>query len=601
MVRRWVTGRRAGGAAEHTASRSAAHQRGDPRRWWALAALGACMLVLGFDLTILNVALPEMASQLRADTRDMQWTVDAYVVVFAATMLPAGLLGDRFGRRRMLLAGLGVFLVGSLLGTLTHSPGWVVVARAGMGLGAALISPLVLAVLPSLFTDPKERGKAIGAVTAAVAGGMPLGPIVGGWLLDHYWWGSIFLINVPLAALGMVACLLLLPESRDPSSPRVDPLSTLLSVLGLSVLVFAIIEGPERGWSDPLVLVCFPVAVLLLAALVLRERGTGKGQGQGQGQGQGRGKDGDGDGDRDRDRAGDRRRPMLDLDLLRHPSFRWNCAVVTLVTLVLSGLLFIVPQYLQAVQGNDAFGTGVRLLPLMAGIVVAARAAGPLVALMGTRLVVSTGLVLLAFAAFLGARTDPGSGYPLAATWLTLTGLGTGLAMVPAMDGAVGSLPPARTGSGSGLLMTVRQIGTALGIALLGSLLSGTYTARLGLEGGSLPEAARDAAGDSVVAAHLVADRLGAPRLADAADAAFVDGMAQVLAICGVLALVTAALAATLLPDARPERQRKPERRRKEENSEQENPERGKGHEGARDLRDRAGRGMAQPEPDARQ
>ncbi|MFG3252568.1 MFS transporter [Streptomyces sp. NPDC048172] len=549
----------------------------DPRRWWALGALGASMLVLGFDLTILNVALPEMADQLRADTRDMQWIVDAYVVVFAATMLPAGLLGDRFGRRRMLLAGLGVFFVGSLLGTLTHSPEWVIVARAGMGLGAALISPLVLAVLPSLFPDPKERAKAIGVVTASVAGGMPLGPIVGGWLLDHYWWGSIFLINVPLAALGMAACLLLLPETRDPASPRVDPLSTLLSVLGLSVLVFAIIEGPERGWSDPVVLVCFPLAVLLLTGLVLRERARGR----------------------------KHTRPMLDLGLLRHPGFRWNCAVVTLVTLVLSGLLFIVPQYLQAVLGNDAFGTGLRLLPLMAGIVVAARAAGPLVGRLGTRLVVSSGLVVLAFAAFLGARTDPGSGYALAATWLTLTGIGTGLAMVPAMDGAVDALPPARTGSGSGLLMTVRQVGTALGIALLGSLLSGTYTSRLGLEDSGLPAAARDAAGDSVVAAHLVAEQSGSRRLAGAADAAFIGGMNQVLAICGILALVTACIAATLLPDRRPKGGdgTEPEDAGTEPEEAGTEPEEDGTEEGTRagNSQDSSGRGMAQSEPDARQ
>ncbi len=501
--------------------------RHDPRRWWALVALGACMLTLGFDLTILNVALPRMATQLHADTGDMQWIVDAYVVVFAATMLPAGLLGDRYGRRRMLVTGLAVFLFGSLLGTLTDSPGWVIAARAGMGLGAALISPLVLAVLPSLFTDPTERTKAIGIVTAAVAGGMPLGPIVGGWLLDHYWWGSIFLINVPLAALGILACLLLLPESRDPAASRVDPLNTLLGVAGLAALVYAIIEGPVRGWGDPLVVALFPVSVLLVAALVLRERGA-------------------------------RRRgiqPMLDLDLLRAARFRWSALTVTLATLVMSGLLFVVPQYLQAVLGNDALGTGLRLLPLMGGIVVAARAAGPLVAKLGPRLVISAGLVVLAFAAFLGARTDAGDGYGLAATWLTLTGLGTGLAMVPAMDTALTALPADRAGSGSGLLMTVRQMGTALGIALLGSLLAQTYTSRLDLGAlpGELPPEAASAASaaeDSVVSAHLLADRLGLPHLADAADTAFVHGMSQVLLLCGVAALAGALLVATVFGPA---------------------------------------------------
>lgn len=490
----------------------------DPRRWWALVALGACMLTLGFDLTILNVALPDMAAQLHADTGDMQWIVDAYVVVFAATMLPAGLLGDRYGRRRALIAGLGIFFVGSLLGTLADSPAWVIAARAGMGLGAALISPLVLAVLPSLFPDKKERAKAIGAMTAAVAGGMPLGPIIGGWLLDHYWWGSIFLINVPLAVLGVLACLLLLPESRDPAAPRVDILGSALGVTGLGALIYALIEGPVRGWSDPLVIALFPASALLMGGLALRERSAGDKRGT---------------------------RPMLDLNLLRSPGFRWSCFTVTLVTLVLAGLLFIVPQYLQTVLGHDAFGTGLRLLPLMAGLVVAARAAPPLAGWLGARPVISAGLAVLAFAAFLGARTEPSDGYALAATWFTLTGLGTGLAMVPAMDAALTSLPADRTGSGSGLLMTVRQLGTALGIALLGSLLSQTYTSRLGpstLPDG-LPPGAADAARDSVVAAHLLADKLNAPRLADAADAAFLDGMSQVLIVCGLAALAGALLA----------------------------------------------------------
>ncbi|MFE0873274.1 MFS transporter [Streptomyces smyrnaeus] len=490
------------------------------RRWWALGALGACMLTLGFDLTILNVALPEMASQLHADTGDMQWIVDAYVVVFAATMLPAGLLGDRYGRRLLLMAGLAVFLVGSLLGTLADRPGWVIAARAGMGLGAALVSPLVLAVLPSLFPDDKERTKAIGVVTAAVAGGMPLGPIIGGWLLDHYWWGSIFLVNVPLAALGILACLLLLPESRDPSATRVDPLSAVLGVAGLALLVFAIIEGPTRGWSDPLVMGLFPGSVLLLVWLLLRER-----------------------------RAEQRgARPMLDLALLRAPGFRWSALAVTLVTMVLAGLLFIVPQYLQTVLGHDALGTGVRLLPMMAGIVVAARAAGPLTARLGPRPVISAGLTALAFAAFLGARTGTADGYALAATWLTVTGLGAGLAMVPAMDAALATLPAERTGSGSGLLMTVRQVGTALGIALLGSLLAQTYATRLDADpraAGGRAAAAVPEAEESVVTAHEIADRLGLPQLAHAADKAFLAGMGQVLLVCGAAAVAGALLMAT--------------------------------------------------------
>ncbi|GAB2802464.1 MFS transporter [Streptomyces daliensis] len=487
------------------------------RRWWALAALGSSMLVLGFDLTILNVALPHMAGQLGADTGELQWIVDAYVVVFAATMLPAGLLGDRFGRRRMLLAGFAVFLAGSLAGTLADSAAQVIAARAGMGLGAALMTPLALSVLPSLFEDERERTKAIGVITAAVAGGMPLGPIIGGWLLEHFWWGSVFLVNVPLAVVGIAACALLLPETRDPSAPRVGVLSSVLGVTGLAALVSGIIEGPERGWGDPLVTGAFAASAVLLAGLALLER-----------------------------RA---THPLLDLGLLAHPGFRWNAVAATLGTFVLAGQLFILPQYLQAVLGYDAFGTGLRLLPLMAGIVVAARGAGPLAARYGARPVVSGGLVVLAFAAFLGARTDVSDGYALTAAWLTVTGAGVGFAMVPAMDAALAALPRDRAGSGSGLLMTVRQTGTALGVALLGSLLSGTY--RSGLDTGGLPGPAAEAAGDSVIAAHLVADRLALPSLRASADAAFVEGMGQVLAVCGFAALAAALLTGTLLPNRR--------------------------------------------------
>jgi EmrB/QacA subfamily drug resistance transporter len=489
----------------------------DPRRWWALAALAVCMLVIGFDLTILNVALPEMAAQLGAGTGEMQWIVDAYIVVFAATMLPAGLLGDRFGRRRLLVAGLAVFLAGSLMGAMVDEPEWIIAARTLMGLGAALVTPLALSVLPSLFEDEKERTKAIGIITAAVAGGMPIGPIVGGWLLDHFWWGSVFLVNVPLAALGIGVCLLLLPDSRDASAPHVDVISAVLSVTGLGSLVFGIIEGPVRGWGDPLVVGSFAASVALLTALVVRERRV--------------------------------ERPMLDLALLSRPGFRWNALAATLITLVLAGLLFILPQYLQAVLGLDAFGTGLRLLPLMAGLIVAARGAGPLTAKFGAGTSISGGLAVLAFAAFLGARTDVGDGYGLTATWLTITGFGVGFAMVPAMDGALAALPPAHAGSGSGLLMTVRQTGAAIGVALLGSLLSGTYTDELDTDG--LPHATAEAAGDSVIAAHAVAERLHSGALAASADAAFVDGMTQVLTVCGVAALAAALLMAALLPGAR--------------------------------------------------
>ncbi|MEU8970818.1 MFS transporter [Streptomyces monashensis] len=488
----------------------------NPRRWWALGALVASMLTLGFDMTILNVALPTMAAELGAGTGQQQWMADAYVVVFAALMLPAGLLGDRFGRRRMLITGLALFLAGSLVGALASDVNWVVAARAFMGVGGALVTPLALSVLPSLF-GADERAKAVGIISAASALGLPLGPIIGGWLLNHFWWGSVFLVNVPMAAIGIAACVLLLPETSDPASPRVDVLSAALTATGLGALVYAIIEAPGRGWSDPLILAVFAAAAVLLTALVLRER-----------------------------RA---ERPMLDMTLLAHRGFLFNTLAATLVMFVLSGLLFVLPPYLQAVLGHDALGTGVRLLPMMGGLMLAARGAQPVVARFGGRAVVSAGLVVLAFAALLGSRTTAGSGYGFTALWLSITGVGFGFAVVPAMDGALGTLPRDRAGSGSGLLMTLRQVGAAVGIALLGSLLAGIFRDRLDVTG--LPPHAAHTAGDSVVAAHLIAQKTGpgsAARLAASANDAYVHGMGVVLLVCGIAALVAALPAAVLLP-----------------------------------------------------
>ncbi|MER6121850.1 MFS transporter [Streptomyces sp. NPDC001795] len=488
--------------------------RRDSRRWWALGALVASMLVLGFDMTILNVALPTMARDLGASTGQQQWMADAYVVVFASLMLPAGLLGDRFGRRRMLITGLAVFLAGSLVGALVDDVTPVILARAVMGVGGALVMPLAMAVLPSLF-GPDERTKAVGAVSAASALGLPLGPIIGGWLLDHFWWGSVFLINVPMAAIGITACVFLLPETRDPASPKVDAVSTALTAAGLGILIYAIIEAPDRGWGDPLILGFFAASAVLIALLVGRERRSV--------------------------------RPMLDLSLLTQRGFLLNTLAATLVMFVLSGLMFVLPQYLQAVLGHDAFATGVRMLPMMGGLLVAARGAAPVVAKFGPRAVISSGLVVLAFAALLGSRTGVHDGYGFTALWLSIAGAGFGFAVVPAMDTALGALPRDRAGSGSGLLMTVRQVGSAIGIALLGSLLASAYSGRL--DTSALPHSAAQTASDSVVGAHVVAAQLGDRALAASANAAYVHGMGLVLLVSGIAALVTALLAAALLPN----------------------------------------------------
>ncbi|UQI46097.1 MFS transporter [Streptomyces sp. HU2014] len=487
--------------------------RADPRRWWALVALVAANLVLSFDTTILNVALPSMSAQLGAGSGQLQWIANSYIVVFAALMLPAGLLGDRFGRRRMLVCGLGVFLAGSLLGTLAHTAELVIAARTVMGAGAALIMPLALAALPSLFA-PEERTRVLGAISAVSALGLPLGPLVGGWLLKHFWWGSVFFINVPLVLIGIAACVFLLPETRDPASPRIDAVSTLLTVTGLGALIFGLNEGPARGWASPLIAGAFLASLALLAALVWRGRGQS--------------------------------RPMLDVSLLRERAILWSTAAATLISLVLAGLMFVLPQYLQGVLGYDTLGAGLGMLPLMAGMVIASKATGAITARLGARAVITGGLLALSAAAFLGSTTGAGDGYGITALWLAVAGLGIGAAVVPAMGTALGSLHGERAGSGSGLLTTVRQFGGAVGVALLGSLLAGAYTARL--DPGGLPAADAGAAAESVGAARAVAERLGAEHLAASADSAFLHGQSLVLTVSGTAALAVALLVAARLP-----------------------------------------------------
>ncbi|GLZ04966.1 MFS transporter [Actinomadura sp. NBRC 104412] len=485
----------------------------DARRWWGLGALAVALLALGFDLTILNVALATLSEDLDASTSELQWIVDSYVLVFAALLLPAGLLGDRFGRKRLLLAGLALFGAASLAGALAGDAATLIAARAGMGIGAALVMPLSMSILPTIF-PPEERTRAIAVWSASMALGLPLGPLLGGWLLEHYWWGSIFLINVPVVALGGIAIALLLPESRDPAAPRIDLGGSALSMAGLVALVYGMIEGPVRGWADPLTLGAICGGLVLLTLFVLWER-----------------------------RA---REPIMDVAMFRDRRFVWALAAGTLSAVIMAGALFTAPQYLQVVQGNDVLGTGVRLIPmllgLMAGGIVTERLAGRV----GTKPIMVAGLVLLGAGFGLGATTGTGDGYGFTAAWLTVAGLGVGLAMIPAMDTVLSCLPGDRTGRGSGLVQALRQTGAALGIAGLGSIVSSVYRDRI--DPGGLPAAAAETARDSIGGAAAVAERLGDGALLASARDAYVQGMDVALAACAAVALIAAALVAAFLP-----------------------------------------------------
>jgi EmrB/QacA subfamily drug resistance transporter len=477
---------------------------GSRRRWWALGALVLSLLTIGFDATILNVALPNLATALDAGTDELQWIIDAYILVFAGLLLPAGALGDRYGRKLFLLIGLALFGGASVVASYAGEAGTVIAARALMGIGAAILTPITAAIIPTLF-PPAERAKAIAFMAIGLGAGVPLGPIVGGYLLQHFWWGSVFLVNVPVVVLAMIAVAVLIPESRDPTPRRVDVVGGLLSTAGLVAFVYAVIAAPTEGWTSARVLIGGIGGLALLGAFVVWERHVAD--------------------------------PMIDLSLFGRPQFLWGSVAGTVASFGMFGLLFVLPLYLQAVQGNDALGTGVRLLPMMGGLIVGARASEKVAERFGSRPPIVAGLLLITAGLGTGAFTTADSGYGFVATWLTVIGLGIGLALAPAMAAVLAELPPERAGSGSAVTMALRQVGGALGVALLGSLSSAVYTAHLDLDAGLPPEAA-EAARDSVAGAVAVAGKLGDAALAMDARTAFGTAMSAVLVAC---AAVTAA------------------------------------------------------------
>jgi EmrB/QacA subfamily drug resistance transporter len=483
------------------------------RRWWILGALVLSVVLVGLDATVLNVALPTLSTELGASTAELLWIVDAFVLVLAGLMLPLGALADRVGRRAVLMAGIAVFTLGSFGAAYSGSPMWLIVTRAVMGLGAAVIMTVPLALLPTLFT-PAERPKAIASITIALGLGLPLGPIVGGWLLEHFWWGSVFLINVPLGLLVVGAVAALLVESRDPAPPRVDVPGTLLSTAGLVAVVFAVVEAPSRGWTSTSVVGAGAAGVLLLGAFVWWERHTAE--------------------------------PMIDLALFTRPRFGWGTAAATVAMFAMLGLLFVVPQFLQGVRGLSPLATGVRLLPLILGLVVGAKLAERLTGRLGTRIPVVAGLLLIAAALGWGATLAVGTPYLVMAGWLGLTGAGLGLTITPAMDAVLDEVPAERSGSGAALTMALRQVDGALGVAVLGSLAGAAYTGRLDL--GGLPPQVADVVDDSVGAGMAVAGQLHDAALAASVGDAYVHAMSVVLLATAVVAVLGAAASAVFLP-----------------------------------------------------
>jgi EmrB/QacA subfamily drug resistance transporter len=490
------------------------------RRWWALAVLCLSLVVLAMDNTILNVALPTLARDLGATASQLQWMVDAYILVFAGLLLTMGALGDRFGRKLALNAGLLVFAAGSIASAFAGSAEVLIGARAAMGIGAALIMPATLSIITNTF-PPTERGRAIG-VWAGVAGlGVILGPVIGGWLLEGFWWGSVFLVNLPVVALAMLAGWPLLPESRDPGATPLDLTGAAVSIVALVALVYGIIQAPEHGWTDPLILGAFAVAAVLAVAFLWWERR--------------------------------RQHPMLRIEFFRNPRFSAASGAIAMAFFALFGSVFLLTQHLQFVLGYTPLQAGVRILPI-AALIVAAPLAARLTERIGTKIVVVAGLLLVTGALWLLSTVQLGDGYGMVAAALALLGTGMGLTMAPATESIMGSLPLAKAGVGSAMNDTTRQVGGALGVAVLGSILAAGYDTAIQPTLRSMPPPIAQAAGDSIGAAITIAAQLGPPGqgLLEAARAAFLQGMGDALQVGAGAAAWAALLVLLFLPARAP-------------------------------------------------
>src|SRR3954452_18211849 len=466
------------------------------RRWWTLGVLCLSLLVIGLDNTILNVALPTLARDLDASSSQLQWIVDAYMLMFAGVLLTAGALGDRFGRKRALTLGLAVFGAGSIASALSTSAGMLIASRGLMGVGGAFIMPSTLSILTATFRDPAERAKAIG-VWAGVSGlGIAIGPVTGGWLIEHAGWHWIFLVNVPFVLLALAAGRLLVPESRDPTAPRLDVRGFALSSAGLTALVWAIIEAPDRGWTDAAVLGGLAGAAVVLAAFVAWELRAPA--------------------------------PMLDVRLFRKPRFSAASVAISLAFFALFGLIFFLTQYLQSILGYDALQAGVRTMPVAGGLILGGPASAKLASRIGTKVVVAAGLALVGAALLLLTGAGADSGYGLVLGSLVVLGFGMGCTMAPATEAIMGSLPLAKASVGSAVNDTTRTLGGSLGVAVLGSVLIGQYRGGMDDAVAGLPDRAAGLAHDSLAGALAVAHRLGGVpggRLAATAQDAFLSGM----------------------------------------------------------------------------
>lgn len=485
-----------------------------------IAALGVICLgvfVISVDATIVNVALPTLSRELGADTAQLQWIVDAYTLVMSGLLLSAGSLSDRYGRRGALSLGLALFALTSGLAAQVDSAASLIAARAAMGVGAAVIFPTTLGLITNIFTDPVPRAKAIGLWAAMVGVGVAVGPISGGWLLEHFWWGSIFMVNIPIAALAILGGVLFVPTSRDPVAPRVDVGGLILSTAGITTLVYTVIEAPTWGWTNARTAAGFALATVVLAGFAAWERRS--------------------------------THPMLDVSVFGNRRFSGGSLAVTAGFLTLFGFIFVITQYFQFIKDYTAFQAGVRLLPVAASIALASIAGPRLVERVGTTAVVAAGLTVFAAGLAWASTADAATPYSQIGVQMLLLGGGLGLTVSPATEAIMGSLPADKAGVGSAVNDTTRELGGTLGVAIAGSIFASVYSGHLGAT--ALPGLPAEAMRHSMALAHKVIGRLPAQQAAyvrGAVNHAFLDGLQVSSLVCAGIALGAAIVVAWLLP-----------------------------------------------------
>jgi EmrB/QacA subfamily drug resistance transporter len=491
---------------------------GYAKRNWTLGILSIALIIIGLDVTVLNVAIPTLQSELNASASGLQWIINAYILVFAGVLLTMGSLGDRFGRRLAFQSGLVIFGVASVAAGLSENTTQLIIARAAQGIGGALIMPSTLSVIVDVFPR-EERAKAIGIWAGVAAIGIPGGMIAGGYLLENFFWGSVFLLNVPVVAVALIGSFVLIPESKDVNAKTTDVIGAIISMVSLSALIYAIIEAPEKGWLSAVTIAGFVIAVGSGALFVWYEKRQ--------------------------------EHPMVDLNLFKNARLSASVGAIGIAFMAMLGMMFMLTQYLQFVQGYSPLDTGYRLVPMAMGFMVGAPTSALLVAKLNSKAVVTGGLFVVAAAVGSMALLDVETTYWITGSLIFLMGLGMANTMAPATDAVMAAVPEAQAGVGSALNDTVRQIGGALGVGIFGSILSSIYASSMSGAVSGLSSQAADLATNQIGAALQVAATLpgeAGTELAIASKRAFIDGTSTVYVIAGIVALVGTVLVWRFMP-----------------------------------------------------